>query len=140
MNTRIPNHTRTLLRRYHIFCLDPPLSRVPDDDWFCQECRANDDGDEEREESDAESVAIKEEEEDDGYVSEASTVAMADTDVAGSQAAVVKEEEEDDDGYLSMASTVGMANSEDEASEAEQTENRKRHLRHSKWPLKPVCL
>jgi len=23
---------------YHIFCLDPPLSRVPETDWYCHEC------------------------------------------------------------------------------------------------------
>ena len=82
MNTPTPNHTRTLLRRYHIFCLDPPLSRVPDDDWFCQECCGNSNGDKEDEDAGAESVAIKEEDDDDGYVSEASTVAMADPDAA----------------------------------------------------------
>ena len=84
------NHAQTdsYTLRYHIFCLDPLLSRVPDDDWFCHECRGNND-DEEHDNADAE--AIKEEEEgDDGYVSEASTVAMADTDAAASHSAVVK--------------------------------------------------
>ena len=62
-------------------------------------------------------VAIKEED-DDGYVSEASTIGMAnsedqDDDAVLSQSAVIKEE--DEDGYLSVASTVGMANSEDES-------------------------
>ncbi|CAB9505396.1 PHD and RING finger domain-containing protein 1 [Seminavis robusta] len=25
---------------YHTYCLDPPLSAVPEDDWFCDNCRA----------------------------------------------------------------------------------------------------
>ena len=29
----------SLVHRYHIFCLDPPLTCVPGGDWFCQECR-----------------------------------------------------------------------------------------------------
>uniref|UniRef100_A0A8D2NM80 E3 ubiquitin-protein ligase UHRF n=1 Tax=Zosterops lateralis melanops TaxID=1220523 RepID=A0A8D2NM80_ZOSLA len=24
---------------FHIYCLDPPLSRIPDEDWYCPECR-----------------------------------------------------------------------------------------------------
>jgi hypothetical protein len=28
-------------RGFHIFCLAPPLSAVPDDDWFCVECSGN---------------------------------------------------------------------------------------------------
>lgn len=35
-------HTYSL-HRYHIFCLDPPLTRVPDGDWFCLECQGNSD-------------------------------------------------------------------------------------------------
>ncbi|NXU62289.1 UHRF1 ligase, partial [Horornis vulcanius] len=24
---------------FHIYCLNPPLSRIPDEDWYCPECR-----------------------------------------------------------------------------------------------------
>lgn len=24
----------------HTFCLTPPLAAVPDDDWFCEQCKA----------------------------------------------------------------------------------------------------
>ena len=52
---------------------------------------------------------VKEEEDDDGYVSEASTVGMP-----NSKDQVIKEEEEED-GYISIASTAKMANSDDES-------------------------
>ena len=65
------------------------------------------------------SVAVKEEDEDSGYISEASTVGMPNSEdqsgVLVSQSVAVKEE--DDDGYVSVASTVGMAHSEDESEE-----------------------
>ena len=69
--------------------------------------------------TDVDDVAIKEED-DDGYVSEASTIGMVnsedqDDDAVLSQSAMAKEE--DEDGYLSVASTAGMANSEDENEE-----------------------
>ncbi|CAM9761643.1 unnamed protein product, partial [Scytosiphon promiscuus] len=25
---------------YHTFCVDPPLRKIPDDEWFCHECKA----------------------------------------------------------------------------------------------------
>ncbi len=25
---------------YHTFCVQPPLRRIPDDEWFCKECKA----------------------------------------------------------------------------------------------------
>ena len=65
-------------------------------------------------------MAVKEEDEDSGYISEASTVGMPNSEdqsgVLVSQSVAVKEEE-DDDGFVSEASTVRMANSEDESEE-----------------------
>lgn len=26
---------------YHMFCMDPPLTEVPEDDWFCKKCRSS---------------------------------------------------------------------------------------------------
>jgi hypothetical protein len=23
---------------YHLYCIDPPLDKIPEDDWFCQKC------------------------------------------------------------------------------------------------------
>ncbi|CAN0409583.1 unnamed protein product, partial [Ectocarpus sp. 13 AM-2016] len=25
---------------YHTFCVDPPLRKIPDDEWFCEHCKA----------------------------------------------------------------------------------------------------
>ena len=55
---------------------------------------------------------VKEEEDDDGYVSENSTVGMPNSE---DQVIKEEEEEEEDDGYISVASTAKMANSDDES-------------------------
>jgi hypothetical protein len=32
-------------RGHHLYCLDPPLKRIPESDWFCHKCIAENDGD-----------------------------------------------------------------------------------------------
>ena len=61
--------------------------------------------------ADAQSAVVKEEDDDDGYVSEASTVGMPNRE----DQVIKEEEEEEDDGYISVASTAKMANSDDES-------------------------
>ena len=62
--------------------------------------------------ADAQSAVVKEEDDDDGYVSEASTVGMPNSE---DQVIKEEEEEEEEDGYISVASTVKMVNSDDES-------------------------
>jgi histone demethylase JARID1 len=37
-----PNDLTLLCQGYHLSCLRPPLSEVPDTDWFCEACKVSD--------------------------------------------------------------------------------------------------